>query len=111
YPRTKPATVTSPLTRSWRGLRPPGPPDHVQGAAGAEPGDVLLRHGVGAREVEGRPVGVVQAALDGDIGGERAQADHRDAIVFPDLVVGGGVGEGEGEHPLFLEVRLVDAGE
>lgn len=54
--------------------------DEVQGAAGPEPADVLLGHGVGAGEVERGPVGPVQAAGDGPVGGQVVQPQDGDAV-------------------------------
>ena len=42
-------------------------------------------------------------------GCERFESGNRDAVVLADAVVVGSVGEGERQHALFFEVRLVDA--
>jgi hypothetical protein len=55
-------------------------PDEVQGAAGPEPLDVLVGEGVGAGEVEGRPVGPVEPAGDGLVGGEAVQPEDRNPV-------------------------------
>lgn len=55
-------------------------PDEVEGAAGAVPGDVLVAQGVGAGEVDRGPVGTVETAVDGPVGGEVGQPEDRDAI-------------------------------
>src|SRR5205823_1486935 len=59
----------------------------------------------------GGPVGFGDAAVDGLVGCERRQAVHRDPVVLTDLVVGGGVGEGQGEEALLFGVGLVDPSE
>ncbi len=52
-----------------------------------------------------------------DLGGDRlvgcevGQAEEREPVVLLDLVVHRRVGEGERQHALLLQVRLVDAGE
>src|SRR4051812_24212184 len=61
--------------------------DDVEGAAGAEPGDVLVVHGLRARERHHRAVGLVDLALDRAIGGQVGQAGDGDAVVLLDLVV------------------------
>jgi hypothetical protein len=54
--------------------------DQVEGTAGPEPPDVLLRQGVGAGEVQGGPVGPVEAAGDGLVGGEAVEPEDRDVV-------------------------------
>ena len=58
-----------------------------------------------------RAVGLGDAAPHRLVGRQVGQAEHRDAVVLADLVVGGRVGERERQQALLLEVRLVDAGE
>lgn len=55
-------------------------PDQVERAPGADPLDVLVAEGVGADEVEGRPVGAVEPARDRPIGGEGGQAQDRNPV-------------------------------
>ena len=57
------------------------------------------------------PSGLSSRQSTGTPGARSARPEHRDAVVGLDEVVGGGVGEDEGEHALLLEVGLVDAGE
>src|SRR5205807_10226001 len=67
-----------PLSRAlWRGsgrsgvLCPEALADHVEGAAGPEPGDVLLGQAVAAPELLGRAVGVEEEAAHGCVGRQR----------------------------------------
>ena len=64
-------------SRQWTQLLSAGEPltDEVQGAARPEPGDVLLGEGVGAGEVERRPVGPVEPAGDRLVGGQPGQPE------------------------------------
>jgi hypothetical protein len=54
--------------------------DQVEGATGPEPADVLVREGVGAGEVEGAPVGAVEPAGDGLVGGQAVEPQDGDAV-------------------------------
>lgn len=65
--------------RPTRSAREPAA-DEVQGAPGTEPLNVLLGQGVGALEVEGRPVGAVETAVDRPVGGQTAQSQNRDVV-------------------------------
>ena len=57
------------------------------------------------------PSGLMIRHVHRDVGRELGQAEHVDAVVLADQVVGGGVGEGERHQSLLLQVGLVDAGE
>src|SRR5262249_39488493 len=85
--------------------------DDVQCRTGPEPLDLLGAERVGAPEVDGGAVGLADLAPHGRFGRQVRQAEHADAVVLADLVVGGRVSECEGQDALLLEVGLVDAGE
>ena len=57
------------------------------------------------------PSGLAIAAPHRLVGREVGEAEHADAVVLADLVVGGRVGERQRQQALLLQVRLVDAGE
>ena len=56
------------------------PADQVEGAAGPVPLDVLVAEGVGAGEVQGGTVGVVETALDGPVRREAGQPEDGDPV-------------------------------
>nr|GFD58801.1 hypothetical protein [Tanacetum cinerariifolium] len=76
-----------------------------------EPADLAFVVGVVYRDEVGIAVGVAQADLQRLAGGEGRETEDVDLVVFFDEVVIGLVSEGEGQHPLLLEVGFVDAGE
>ena len=82
----------------------------VEGGAGLEPLDLLGAERLHAFEGHDRAVGLDDLALD-VLAGHRGEAEHVDAVVLTDLVVGGRIGEGQRHEALLLQVRLVDAGE
>src|SRR5690606_23081592 len=85
--------------------------DGVEGGAGLEPADLLGVEAVVQPDPLLTAVGVVEdglhllARLDGE------DVHERDAVALADLLVVGGIREGEGKPALLLEVGLVDAGE
>ena len=81
----------------------------IQRASRLEPLDLALVEGVRERDVFLSAVGVLDAEREVLAGREGLEAEDRNTVVGADLVVVGGVGEGEREHTLLLQVRLVDA--
>lgn len=82
----------------------------VEGRAVLEPLDLALVEGVGERDVVGGAVGGVNTEGHGLADGEFS-AEQVNLVVGLDLVVVLGVGEGEREHTLLLQVGLVDTSE
>jgi hypothetical protein len=58
-----------------------------------------------------RPVRVAEHALDGRSGGQMGEPHQAQQVVLADALVVCGLGEGQRQEPLLLEVGLVDAGE
>ena len=75
-----------------------------------EPVDLLVAERVAALEVDCRAVGLDDLAMD-RLARHGRQAEHVDAVVLADRVVGGRVGERQRHETLLLGVRLMDAGE
>jgi hypothetical protein len=83
----------------------------VEGRAVLEPLDLALVEGVGELDVEGLvAVGGVNNEGDGLADGELSSLDVN-LVVGADLLVVGGLGEGQGKHTLLLQVGLVDTSE
>mmetsp|Transcript_6859 Transcript_6859/g.11772 ORF Transcript_6859/g.11772 Transcript_6859/m.11772 type:complete len:328 (-) Transcript_6859:1491-2474(-) len=80
----------------------------VQGGAGFEPLDLLGVVGVVEGNLEEGAVGPRDARRQWLPGREVAEADDGHVVVGGDAVVVVWVGESEGEHTLFLEVRLMN---
>ena len=65
----------------------------LRAPAGLEPLDLLVAERVGGLEVDVVPSGLRIWQLHRLVGREVGQAEHADAVVLADLVVGGRVGE------------------
>src|SRR5688572_8618876 len=74
--------------------------DEVEGAARPEPLDLLGGEGLDRLEVDGGAVGLGDPARHVALRLQVGEAQDRDAVVLADLVVGGRVGEGQGQHAL-----------
>lgn len=82
----------------------------VEGGAGVEPGDLLLVEGVVQHNRVAATVRVLQHSCQRLSGLEVVEANDADFVIGANFVVVSLVGEGEGEHALFLQIRLVDPG-
>ena len=85
--------------------------DQVEGGACLEPCPLLFVVSVAEGDVIDGAILVVGDERELGTRGELGETDDVEHVLFLDLVVVGGVLEGEGEHALLLEVRFVDAGE
>jgi len=83
----------------------------VEGRAVLEPLNLGLVEGVGQRDLErGAAIGGVDNHGEG-LANLELGAEKVDLVLRADLVVVGGVSEGQGQHTLLLQVGLVDTGE
>src|SRR5262245_33890376 len=83
----------------------------VERRPGFEPRDLLAGHGVLDGDLLGAPVWLADPERHRLARLEGRQPDDRHAVVLLDPIVVLGVAERQREHPLLLEVGLVDAGE
>ena len=81
----------------------------VEGAACLEPLDLLVVEGVVEQDGVGAAVAVAQHALQLGAGLEGLQSHDGDLVIGPHEIVVRLVVEGEREHALLLQVRLVDS--
>ena len=85
------------------GVRRRRGPDDVEGAAGAEPLDVLGAERVRCtRSRSSMPSGLVMRHAHRRVGREVGEAEHRDAVVLADLVVVAGSANVSGSTPCFF---------
>ena len=85
--------------------------DQVEGGTRLEPCPLLFVVGVAEGDVIDRAILVVGNERELGTRSELGETYDIEHVLFLDLVVVGGILEGEGEHALLLEVRFVDAGE
>ena len=74
-----------------------------------EPLELLVVVGVVHWEVIGGAIFPLALECEGLAGGKAGQAQDGDLIGGGDLVIVGGVGKGQGQHALLLQVGLVNA--
>lgn len=83
----------------------------VKSAASLEPLDLALVEGVSERDLVNGAVGVLGDQSQVLARGEGLETLDANLVLGGDLVVVGGVGEGQSEHALLLQVGLVDTSE
>ena len=83
----------------------------VERRPGLEPRDLVVVEGVVDGELVLAPIGPLADELERHAGRKRREAEHRDLVERPDLVVVGRVGERQRQQALLLQVGLVDARE
>merc|ERR1719461_160185 len=82
----------------------------VESTSGLEPVDLLIIEGMIQKDGIGAAVAVAQETLELGSRSKGFETKEGDLIIGSNLVIVCLVVEGQGQHPLLLQVRLVDSG-